>query len=130
MLPTKEENIKPMQCAVMGRYREEEKKRTIFVKRAAGSQVYIPEVSINVTTPRKNINHVSHVTFNGKATIYLINVVCCFSFFSINICFENVNKTWGRNSYLYIGLERVNTSKFFIQTQVHCFIVTLVRQNN
>ena len=57
------------------------KKRTIFVKRAAGSQVYIPEVALNVTTPWKNINHISHVTFKGKSTIYLMNVVCCLSFF-------------------------------------------------
>ena len=36
-------------------------------------------------------------------------------FFSINdfiLYFENVNETWGRNSYLYIGLERVNAIKF------------------
>ena len=34
-------------------------------------------------------------------------------FFSINdfiLDFENVNEIWGRNSYLYIGLERVNTT--------------------
>ena len=75
------ENIKTVQCAVIERYTEEEKKRIIFVKRAAGSQVYIPEVASNVTTPWKNINHISHVTFKCKATIYLMNVVCYFSFF-------------------------------------------------